>query len=113
MSWPWVSRARLDAAEQLIEELRSDKERLNDQLERMLRATQGMPREGRRPSRESIPPQVEAEISAYDSRIIRNQLRHEVREMRQQGADWDDIHAELSSPAPATLPPDNDETDEG
>lgn len=113
-----MSRARLTAAEEIIRELRRDKadlrkqvDEVNDRLERMLRVKSGMPRNSDRPTRESIPDEVEDEIKAYETRVVRTQLRNEVRQARASGESWDEILLALQSPAPAVFIADVDEED--
>lgn len=78
-----------------------------------MRVKSGMPRHATRPTRESIPAEVEQEIGAYESRVIRTQLRAEARAARAGGDSWDDILETLRSPAPAVYTPDMDDEDDG
>jgi hypothetical protein len=101
------------ALELVVAELRKDKEELRDTVDRMIRAQTGAPprkADVARPTRESIPDDIEDEIRGYSSPIVRRQLRHEVREAHSEGTTWPAILDKLRGPAPAVWGPDDGET---
>lgn len=107
MNLPWVSRARYTALKEIVEALRAERadlkatvDDLTAKLARVAEVANRVPRDVQRASREPIPLEVEAEIKAYSSPIIRRQLRYEARQARLEGESWDSIKKELANSRP-------------
>lgn len=104
MSWPWVSRGRLEDAQERIRELREDLEREREQVKelqesivRIGRRQAGMSEEPRepRPRLEPMPREIHEYIDGFANPSIRKQMRDQLYRRHGAGTGWGEMMAEI------------------